>query len=105
MIKVRFSVGNRQLKGFEISGHAMFAENGRDVVCAAVSSAAYMAANTITDVIGADAVAKAGEASMSVKLNQPDEQAENVLKGLEIHLTELSKQYPQNIKIIYGGVK
>ena len=64
-----------------------------------------MAANTITDVIGADAVAKAGEASMSVKLNQPDEQAENVLKGLEIHLTELSKQYPQNIKIIYGGVK
>ncbi len=83
----------------------MFAENGRDVVCAAVSSAAYMAANTITDVIGADAVAKAGEASMSVKLNQPDEQAENVLKGLEIHLTELSKQYPQNIKIIYGGVK
>ena len=105
MIKVRFSVGNRQLKGFEISGHAMFAENGRDVVCAAVSSAAYMAANTITDVIGADAVAQAGEASMSVKLNQPDEQAENVLKGLEIHLTELSKQYPQNIKIIYGGVK
>ena len=105
MIKVRFSVGNRQLKGFEISGHAMFAENGSDVVCAAVSSAAYMAANTITDVIGADAVAQVGEALMSVKLNQPNEQAEVVLKGLEIHLTELSKQYPQNIKIIYGGVK
>ena len=105
MIKVRFSVGNRQLKGFEISGHAMFAESGRDVVCAAVSSAAYMAANTITDVIGADAVAQVGEALMSVKLNQPNEQAEVVLKGLEIHLTELSKQYPQNIKIIYGGVK
>ncbi len=105
MIKVRFSVGNRQLKGFEISGHAMFAESGRDVVCAAVSSAAYMAANTITDVIGADAVAEAGEASMRVELKQPDEQAETVLKGLELHLTELSKQYPQNIKIIYGGVK
>ena len=95
MIKVRFSVGNRQLKGFEISGHAMFAESGRDVVCAAVSSAAYMAANTITDVIGADAVAEAGEASMRVELKQPDEQAETVLKGLELHLTELSKQYPQ----------
>ncbi len=105
MIKVRFSVGNRQLKGFEISGHAMFAESGRDVVCAAVSSAAYMAANTITDVIGADAVAEAGEATMRVELNNPNEQAEAVLKGLELHLTELSKQYPQNIKIIYGGVK
>ncbi len=105
MIKVRFKVGNRQLKGFEISGHAMFAASGSDVVCAAVSSAAYMAANTITDVIGANAVAEAGEASMCVELNQPNEQAEAVLRGLELHLTELSKQYPQNIKIIYGGVK
>ena len=105
MIRVKFSVGNKQIKGFEISGHAMFAESGRDVVCAAVSSAAYMAANTITDVVGADAVAQVEEASMCVKLNKPDEQAEIVLKGLELHLTELSKQYPQNIKIIYGGVK
>ena len=105
MIRVKFSIGNNRLHGFEISGHAGFAENGEDIVCASVSSAAYMAANTITDVIGADAVAKAGEASMSVKLNQPDEQAETVLKGLELHLTELSKQYPLNIKVIYGGVK
>ena len=105
MIKVRFSVGNRQLHGFEISGHAMFAESGKDVVCAAVSSAAYMAANTITDVIGADADAKAGDGAMSVTLNQANEQAQAVLRGLELHLTELSKQYPENIKIIYGGVK
>ena len=105
MIKVRFSVGNRQLKGFEISGHAMYAENGKDIVCASVSSAALMAANTITDVIGADAVAEANEGYMRVVLNHPDEQAQAVLRGLELHLTELSKQYPQNIKIIYGGVK
>ena len=105
MIKVRFSVGNRQLKGFEISGHAMYAESGSDIVCASVSSAAYMAANTITDVIGADADAVAGDGTMSVTLNQPNEQAQAVLRGLELHLTELSKQYPQNIKLIYGGVK
>ena len=105
MIKVRFSVGNRQLKGFEISGHAMYAESGSDIVCASVSSAAYMAANTITDVIGADADAVAGDGTMSVTLNQPNEYAQAVLKGLELHLTELSKQYPQNIKLIYGGVK
>ncbi len=105
MIKVRFSVGNRQLKGFEISGHAMYAESGSDIVCASVSSAAYMAANTITDVIGADADATAGDGTMSVTLNQPDECAQAVLRGLELHLTELSKQYPQNIKLIYGGVK
>ena len=64
-----------------------------------------MAANTITDVICADADAVAGDGTMCVTLNQPNEQANAVLKGLELHLTELSKQYPENIKIIYGGVK
>ena len=105
MIKVRFLIGNNQLHGFEIRGHANFAESGKDVVCASVSSAAYMAANTITDVICANADAVAGDGTMRLTLNQPDEQAQAVLKGLELHLTELSKQYPENIKIIYGGVK
>ncbi len=83
----------------------MFAESGSDVVCAAVSSAAYMAVNTVTEIIGADADASAGDGMMRVILNQTDGQTETVLRGLELHLTELSKQYPENIKIIYGGVK
>ena len=105
MIKVRFSVGDRQLNGFEISGHALFAESGKDIICAAVSSAAYMAANTVTEIIRADAKAQAGDGAMVLTLNEPNTQAETVLRGLELHLTELSKQYPQHIKIIYGGVK
>ena len=64
-----------------------------------------MAANTITDVIGAHADAKADDGAMSLTLKEPNERAETVLKGLELHLTELLKQYPENIKIIYGGVK
>ncbi len=64
-----------------------------------------MAANTITDVICADADAVDGDGRMFVTLNQANEQAQAVLRGLELHLTELSKQYPENIKIIYGGVK
>ena len=105
MTEIRFYSFKDRLTGFEISGHAMYAESGSDIVCASVSSAAYMAANTITDVIGADADAAAGDGTMSVTLNQPNEQAQAVLRGLELHLTELSKQYPQNIKLIYGGVK
>ena len=105
MIRVKFLIGNKQPKGFEISGHALFAESGKDIICAAVSSAAYMAANTITDIIGADATATVEDGAMCVTLNQTNEQAETVLRGLELHLTELSKQYPKNIKIIYGGVK
>ena len=105
MIRVRFLVGNRQLQGFEIKGHAMFAQSGEDVVCAAVSSAAYMAANTVTEVIRVNAKAEADDGRMLLMLEKADEKTETVLRGLELHLTELSKQYPENIKIIYGGVK
>ena len=105
MIRVKFLVGNRQLTGFEIKGHAMFAQSGEDVVCAAVSSAAYMAANTVTEVIRANADAEAEDGRMLLIISDPDERTETVLRGMELHLTELSKQYPENIKIIYGGVK
>ena len=105
MIRVRFLVGNRQLKGFQIIGHSGFAETGEDIVCASVSSAAYMAANTVTDIIGANADVSVSDAEMMLIINEPCERTETVLKGLELHLTELSKQYPDNIKIIYGGVK
>ena len=83
----------------------MFAESGSDIVCASVSSAAYMAANTVTEIIGAAAEASVGEAEMHFLLKEDNEAAFAVLDGLRLHLTELSKQYPKNIKIIYGGVK
>ena len=105
MIRVRFLVGNRQLAGFEIRGHADFADIGKDIVCASVSSAALMAANTITEIIGAKADANADNGAMLFMVDEPCERTETVLKGLELHLTELAKQYPENIKIIYGGVK
>ena len=105
MIRVKFLIGNNRLTGFEIKGHAMFAQSGRDVVCAAVSSAAYMAANTVTDIIGAKAKAQEAEGAMLLVVNEPCEKCFTVLKGFELHMTELSKQYPKNIKVIYGGVK
>ena len=97
-------IGNDRLTGFDISGHAMFAESGSDIVCAS-SSAAYMAANTVTEIIGAAAEVSVGEAEMHFLLKEDNEAAFAVLDGLRLHLTELSKQYPKNIKIIYGGVK
>ena len=105
MIRVKFSIGNNRLHGFEISGHSMYAPEGQDIVCASVSSAALMAANTLTEIVGAPARAEAESGSMVFQLNETNEKTEAILRGLELHLTELSKQYPHNIKVIYGGVK
>ena len=85
--------------GFEISGHAMMAEYGSDILCAAISSAAYMAANTVTDVIGAKASAKARDGYISLHINEPDEYTDVVIKGLHLHMEGLKEQYPNHIKI------
>ena len=51
MIFVRFlSEASGNLVGFVMEGHAGYADPGEDIVCAAVSSVAYMTANTITEI-------------------------------------------------------
>lgn len=105
MIIARLFVAGGTLEGFKISGHAGCGREGTDIVCAAVSSAAYMAANTITDVIGADCSAEAGDGEMFLSLRSPDDKSTAVLKGFELHLRELAKSYPNKIKVIYGGVR
>ena len=106
MTSVKFLADEKGLYGFEISGHSSKDcddEIGK-IVCAAVSSAAYMAANTITEVIGDRADAQVDDAVMNFYVSGPDEKSIAVLEGLKLHLKELSNQYSNNIRI-YGGAK
>lgn len=106
MTSVKFLVDGKGIYGFTLSGHSSSDcddELGK-IVCSAVSSAAYMAANTVTDIIGDKAEASVEHGFMDFKVLNPSEQAYKVLSGLELHLKELSKQYSNNIKI-YGGAK
>lgn len=94
-----------ELLGFEIFGHSGTAEAGNDVVCAAVSSAAYMAANTVTDVLMADAEATVRDGEMSLRIGQKDAAlCRSLLKGLKLHLIALEEQYPDHINVSYTEV-
>ncbi len=106
MTSVKFLAEKEVLCGFEISGHSSFNEDDEigKIVCAAISSACYMAANTITEIVGSSADIEVTDARMYLKLNNPLPEAVMVLKGLKLHLLELSKQYSNNIKI-FGGAK
>lgn len=87
--------------GFHISGHSGFAEAGSDIVCAFVSSAAYMAANTITEIIRADSSAQDSEGDMLLIVKKKDaEQCRVVLEGLKLHLMNTEEQYPEFLKVI-----
>ncbi len=93
------------LKGFHITGHSGMAEYGEDVLCAFVSSAAYMTSNTVTDVICADAHAEVGDGDMLLTVTEKDiSECQIILEGLRLHLEETEKQYPDNLKLILTEV-
>ena len=104
MVKVTILKQEGIIRGFRISGHAGGAA-GKDIVCAAVSSAAYMVANTLTEVMGVDTKPGVDEALMHLALTKEQGViAQDILKGFELHIRALEKAHPNNIKVIYGGV-
>ena len=105
MIKAEFfSAGEREASsGFRVSGHT--GVSGQSVVCAAVSSACYMAAKTITEILGAEADVSESDGYMSVVVKGDDvPRADAILAGLRLHLEQLAMQYPKQIKIIISEV-
>lgn len=101
MTRVVFHTTGPILTGFEISGHSGAGMAGEDVVCAAVSSAAYMAANTITDVCFCAATADADDGHMAVAVNRDDAvRCQDILKGFRLHMDQLAGQYPHHIQVI-----
>ena len=101
MIKARFFTEGELLTGFEIKGHSGYAETGSDIICASVSSAAYMTANTITEIIGLDADITLNDDGFFKFKVKPVSQTQATLRGLKLHLEALSQDYPENIKLTF----
>ena len=100
MVSVCFIKDGDEIAGFEFSGHAGAGRHGSDIVCAAVSSAAYMTANTITEIIGAKADITVGDGEMSLLVDRADRRlCRDILSGLMLHMQGISEQYGKNIKI------
>ena len=98
MIRARFRFPTEADASFTVSGHAGYAESGSDIVCAAVSSAAYMTANTVTEVLGVKAKAAVRDGKMQFSVSGSKE-AVSIIRGLRLHLTQLQEQYPDHIEI------
>ena len=93
MIRVRFHTANDTIVGFTLSGHAGAGAHGQDIVCAAVSSAAYMAANTITEIEKAHADIDLDNGKLTFIITDGcTDGCITILEGLKLHLSELEKQ-------------
>ena len=96
MIKAEFRYSDGLLRGFTIKDHSGYDEHGRDIVCAAVSSAAYMTANTLTEVAALPCTVTEEDGHMKLCLSQDDAKdtaAQTVLSGFLLHLNALGRAY------------
>ena len=65
-----------------------------------------MAANTLTDVLLLPADILLRDGLMQLRLDDGDaSEAQVILEGLRIHLTQLAEQYPKEIQIDYSEVQ
>ena len=105
MTRCEFFTEGDRITGFSISGHSGYAENGQDIVCAAISAVVTMAEATINDVCGAKAKVRVKDDQARVTLTLPascdeEETVQAVLSGLLLTLINLREDYEDYIEVL-----
>ena len=105
MTKCEFFTEEDRITGFSVSGHSGYAEEGSDIVCAAISAVVTMAEATINDVCGAKAKVRVKEDDARITLTLPascdeEETVQAVLSGLMLTLISLREDYPDYIEVL-----
>lgn len=104
MIAAHFNQKNGCFYGFSISGHAGWADSGKDIVCAAVTSAVQLVANGITEVQGINADVQVLENTIALTLQDQTGKASQWIAALHLHLTLLSEEYENTLNITVSEV-
>ena len=105
MTKCEFFMEDDRITGFSVSGHSGYAEQGEDIVCAAISAVVTMAEATINDVCGAKAKVRVKEQDARITLTLPsscdeEETVQAVLSGMLVTLLSFKEQYPDYIEVL-----
>lgn len=93
MIKIIYNANS-----IKISGHANFADYGKDIVCAAVSSLITCTVNNIYSLNKESINYKDDGNTIEIKITN-DTNSLTLLNNLIEMLKELANNYPKNIKI------
>ncbi len=102
MVQAVFETLNGKLISVDMLGHSGYAEEGSDIVCAAVSSAVMLTHALLYDVqkIMVDTVIEGEGAHIRITLPESDiERGQDALCALRLHFTELEENYSEFLKV------
>ena len=104
MTTVRFRTEGNRVTGFDSAGHSGYAEEGEDIVCAAVSALSQTAVNALEAVAGVEpeVIVRSGFLSARLPKGLRAKQryaAEIILRSVRQGLEDIAKAYPDLVKV------
>ena len=99
MIKINVKDTNDVISYIKISGHAEYAEEGCDIVCASVSSICITTVNALISIDEDCVVYSEDDGLLEIGILKHSEVIDKLIKNMINLLTELAKEYNQYIKI------
>lgn len=98
MIKVRVVEKNKEVNKVMITGHALYDDYGKDIVCASVSSVIITTVNAILR-IEKDAIF-VEEKPFVIEVKKSTEITKKLIENMISLLRELERDYPKNIRFL-----
>ena len=107
MTKIKLFYKSNHIVGFECKDHSGYAESGKDIVCAGVSSITQTAILGLQNIAKVKCNVKIDQKSgyLMLKIDNYDinstnfQSAQVILQTMLCGLEDLQKQYPKNIKL------
>lgn len=100
MTSAEFYMKEGKIVSFRVKGHSGYSQEGKDIVCASVSSTVWMTVNGIDNVLGikCDYYQRDDEISCSV-FEKDVEEAQALLQSLKQFLENLSVDYEKYLTV------
>ena len=99
MIKIKINKDNENYKSISIKGHAGYAENGYDIVCASVSSIAITTINAILSIDKDSIIYSEEDGLIELGILKSSDIVNKLLDNMINMLSELKEQYKKYIEI------
>ena len=99
MIKVIITKDKDLYQKVEVTGHAMYADYGKDIVCSSVSSIVTTTVNGILSFDKDSLSYKVSENGLIISNIKADNITQTLIKNMISLLKEMSENYPDNVEV------
>ena len=93
----------RSKKNISITGHAMYADFGQDIVCSAVSSIVITSINGILSINPSALIYNNSKDGLEIEIKSFDDITLKLIDNMMELLIKLSNDYPKNIQVKEGA--